>query len=71
MKKHLPENKDPYDNKTMKTKLFQTFGDEIIIATLDGKPVTIKTTASKILQKYHKNSSNLEEEDEKELLLNY
>ena len=56
---------------TMKTKLFQTFGDEIIIATLDGKPdvVTIKTTALKILQNYHKNSSKLEEEDEKGLIM--
>ena len=52
MKQNLPDGSEPYDNKTMKGKLFERFGSNIIVSTLNGRAdvITFKTTASNILQ---------------------
>ena len=71
MKNYLPDGHEPYENKTMKGKLFERFGSDVIVSTLNGRAdvVTFITTASKILQNYHKQQLNLNEVDEKELIL--
>ena len=66
MKQCMSEVGEPYDNKTMKNKLTQEFGDEIVISSLEGKSnvVTFRSTVVKILENYHKKALNLNKEDE-------
>ena len=56
MKQYMSEEEEPYDNKTMKNKLTQEFGDEIVMSSLEGKSdvVTFRSTVVKILENYHK-----------------
>ena len=65
MKQNLPDGYEPYDNKTIKTKLLEKFENDIIISTLNGRAdvVTFRTTASKIQQNFlnqqlHSNENN-------------
>lgn len=45
----------PYSSKHMKRRLQEQFGDEVIIAEIDGKPnvVTLRSTAEKILHDFY------------------
>ena len=71
MKQYMSEEEEPYDNKTMKNKLTQEFGDEIVICSLESKSdvVTFRSTVVKILENYHKKASNLNKEDEALLII--
>ena len=68
MEEFLDEHTSAYSAKYMKTKLKEYFGDRIIIAEINGKAdvVTFRTTASTILQEYHKQRKDgLDTESEK------
>ena len=68
MEEFLDAHTSAYSAKYMKTKLKEYFGDRIIIAEINGKAdvVTFLTTASTILQEYHKQRKDgLDTESEK------
>ena len=68
MEEFLDEHTSAYSAKYRKTKLKEYFGDRIIIAEINGKAdvVTFLTTASTILQEYHKQRKDgLDTESEK------
>ena len=72
MRQCLPDGYEPYENRTLKAKLYHIFGDEIVISTVGGKAdiVTFKARATTILHDYHKQSQQkLDEHDEKLLII--
>ena len=71
MRQNLPDGYEPYDNRTIKAKLFDKFENDVIVSTLNGRAdvITFRTTASKILQNFHDKQLHLNENDENDLII--
>ena len=69
MKKLVPESdRDEYAVPYLKKHMLNDYKDQVIVNNVDGRPdvITFVSTASKILQDFHKNNSNNQNiEDEK------
>ena len=63
MKEYLSDTeREAYGRLHMKTKLLEYFKDKIIITDINGKPnvVTFRTTATAILQEFHKRQDDVD-----------
>ena len=61
MSEHLNESEvEGYTNKYMKTKMIETYGDELIISSSEGRSdvVNLKLNVNKIISKFRNNSEN-------------
>ena len=71
MKEFMNSNDEPYSKKYMKLKLEEYFGEDVVIAEINGinDVVTLKLKANKILQDFYKTQRCENEEEEKTRLI--